>query len=652
MGRLVIALVSTVLGVSVWARQVPPAQQPPPVPQFRTSVDLVHLDVSVLDKNRRPVRGLTAADFTVLENGKLQLVSAFSAVDLPGPEPAPAPWVRDIAPDVRSNANVQQRRLFVLAIDDATIENNPFAIKSVKAIGHSVVDRLGPSDLVSVVFTADNRNAQDFTADRARLLTAIDSFNGGARGMGTPGQPGGMDDMWFLNSVNVLERAVDYLSDVPERRKSIIYIGQGLPFDVGTAAAPVNATPTQTPGAVSASALQMRIKDQLNEIFERAQRANVTVYTVDACGQRVPQPPVPPPTCVPGLELDYLINVAAATGGHPVVNSSDFEPGLTAVFQENSSYYLLGYQSADPTKDGKFRRVEVKVNRPDVDVRTRSGYDAPREESPDRPRATPSPLMKALAGVVPWSDLPMQVTAAPFAVAGQPDASVVIAVGFSQPIRQAGERFVENVDLQISAFDADGRSFGNSRSRADVTIRAGATGPAEYEVFGLISLKPGRYQLRIGADVKSLATTGSVYYDVDVPDFAKAPVSLSGLLVSASPSPPFAPKDALKAVVPVVPTTRRVFSPNHSVSVFGRVYQGGRAKPVGVTVRMQIRDTTNAVVVDRPQEIAAGRFGDARAADLRFEVPVKELPAGAYVLTIEASVGATTAHRDARFWVR
>jgi hypothetical protein len=295
--------------------------------------------------------------------------------------------------------------------------------------------------------------------------------------------------------------------------------------------------------------------------------------------------------------------------------------------------------------------VEVKVNRPDVDVRTRSGYDAPREQSTDRPRAAPSPLMRALAGVVPKSDLPMQVTAAPFAVAGKPDAAVAIAVGFRQPIRQAGERFVESVDLQISAFDADGRSFGNSRSRADVTIRAGASGPAEYEVFGQIALKPGRYQLRIAADVASLATTGSVYFDVDVPDFAKAPVSLSGLLVSASPSPPFAPKDALKAVVPVIPTTRRVFSASHAVSVFGRVYQGGRAKPVAVTARMQIRDTTNAVVIDRPLEIGAGRFGKARAADVRFDVPVKELPPGAYVLTIETSVGATTARRDARFQV-
>src|ERR671913_1679168 len=65
-------------------QQVPPAQPP----TFRAAVDAVQLDVSVLDKDRRPVRGLTAADFTVLENGKPRPIVAFSAVELAGSGPA------------------------------------------------------------------------------------------------------------------------------------------------------------------------------------------------------------------------------------------------------------------------------------------------------------------------------------------------------------------------------------------------------------------------------------------------------------------------------------------------------------------------------------------------------------------------------------
>src|SRR5690606_38945493 len=74
------------------------ARQDPSQPRtiFRSSVDLVHLDVSVLDANRRPVRGLGPADFIVLEDGKPQRIAVFNAVDIPDPEPDPeaAAWTR------------------------------------------------------------------------------------------------------------------------------------------------------------------------------------------------------------------------------------------------------------------------------------------------------------------------------------------------------------------------------------------------------------------------------------------------------------------------------------------------------------------------------------------------------------------------------
>src|SRR5258705_10125346 len=78
------------------------AQQNPP-PSFRANVDLIQLDVSVLDKAHQPVRGLTAADFTVLVDGVPRAVMAFKAVELPKPVPPSAPWIRDITPDVATN---------------------------------------------------------------------------------------------------------------------------------------------------------------------------------------------------------------------------------------------------------------------------------------------------------------------------------------------------------------------------------------------------------------------------------------------------------------------------------------------------------------------------------------------------------------------
>ena len=95
------------------------AQQPPPA--FRSGVDAVVLDVSVLDKERRPVRGLTSSDFTILEDGKPQNVRMFRAVDLEDVvDLSVAPWTRQVAPDTRTNDDFRERRVVVIVMDDAT----------------------------------------------------------------------------------------------------------------------------------------------------------------------------------------------------------------------------------------------------------------------------------------------------------------------------------------------------------------------------------------------------------------------------------------------------------------------------------------------------------------------------------------------------
>ena len=209
---------------------------------------------------------------------------------------------------------------------------------------------------------------------------------------------------------------------------------------------------------------------------------------------------------------------------------------MDAIFIENASYYLLGYQATDMRQDGKQRRIEVRVNRPGVEVRARNGYVAEKPDAVAKRKAdlASRPLGAALAGILPKSDLPLQLTAVPFAVPGKKEAGVAVILGVRQPIRDTGARTVEKVDLVVRAFDTNGKQFGATNLRADVTIRADASGLAEYEVLSRIDLKPGRYQLRTAANVGSLGTAGSLYYDVVVPDFMDAPLSLSALVLSST----------------------------------------------------------------------------------------------------------------------
>ena len=634
--RLLVAFTVIALGAGLAAQQNTQSQRPSQAPTFRDRIDLVQLDVSVLDKDRRPVRGLTSKDFTVLEDGKPQAVAFFDPVDIPDPVPPSAPWKRDVAPDVRTNTPVPDPRLFLIAIDDALFTEDLWALNRVKKIARSVVDRLSPTDLVAVVFSQSNQHSQDFTSDRSRILAAIDGF---------PKNPGVGPSLGMLYSVGLLQRATEFLEDAPEHRKSIIYIGTGVPFSVAEAATPVKATLMTTP---TSNMLHRDLQARIQEMFDNAKLANVPVYMVDACGLRAPYT-----ACGPNSNIeDYFVGVANETGGRPVINTNDFEPGLTAIFQENASYYMLGYQSTNAARDGTRRRLEVRVNRPDVTVRTRHGYDAPDEDNPQTKAKRASPIGASVAGVLPKSDLPLLVSAAPFAVRGQSKAAVAIAVGVKQPVRQTGIRTVQPVDLQVAAYNTDGKEFGKTSLKAEVGLRPGAFDTAEYEVVARLDLKPGRYQLRIGGEIANLETTGSLYYDVIVPDFSAAPLSLSGLVIDSPLGPRSVQAESLKTVLPVAPTTRRTFAQTDRALAFARVYQGGKAPAVPVSVRWQVRNADDAVALDREQKLDAAAFASGAAPDLRLDVPLATLPPGEYMLSVEVQAGSSTARRECRFQVR
>ena len=139
-----------------------------PQSSFRTGVELVYVDVSVLDSDRRPVRGLEASDFVVREDGRPRPIAAFSAVDLPDPpvEP-PVGWMRDVAPDVVTNLMPREGRLVVILLD-AGPEHLPGAQRTAEA----AVDQLGPGDLAAVIFS-EVGTPQNFTADKRLLREAI-----------------------------------------------------------------------------------------------------------------------------------------------------------------------------------------------------------------------------------------------------------------------------------------------------------------------------------------------------------------------------------------------------------------------------------------------------------------------------------------------
>ena len=168
-------------------------------------------------------------------------------------------------------------------------------------------------------------------------------------------------------------------------------------------------------------------------------------------------------------------------------------------------------------------------------------------------------------------------------------------------------------------------------------------------MLGRIDLKPGRYELRLSTKFDKL---GSVYADIDVPDFAKEPLSMSGVLMSVTPGVAVAPAELLTPIVPVLPTTERAFARTDRVAAFLRVYQGGGAKIAPTTIAIRIVDDHDKTVIDQTDTLGVDRFATARAADQRFALPLTELAPGEYLLTFEVTMGKATARRDVRFSIR
>ena len=658
------------------------AQTPSPAqtqPVFRAGIDLVQVDVSVLDRNHRPIRDLTVADFTLLENGKPQDIAAFAAIALPAYELPAAPWIRDVPPDVRTT-DLGEARLVAIVMDDAAMPGDLQMAQGAKKIGLRIIDGLGPADLAAVIFTRDNRHAQDFTTDRGRLREAINKFTPGSVYIGTSAD-GLTDSYHFTASIRTLNRVSEYLATVPQRRKTVIYVSTGVPVDLerasevvligpGVSIANQDATRELADALRSMNRVQADYALNLRDALVRAQHGNVNVYSVDPGGlggmqayfqNRRVLGPNGPMAVAPldamtraNLHRDYLRTVAENSGGRAILDTNDLNGAVDQIFRENSSYYLLGYRSTREPSDRRVRQVNVKVRTPGATAHTRSAYYDPKARPADLPADPSLRLSNALTGILPSPDIELSATVAPFALPGKRDAGLAIVLGVRQPVPPGdyGARVKESVELLTRAFTPTGDARGSTSATAQVTFRAGVAETGEFDILSRIDLLPGRYQLRLAAHSTALNKSGSVYYDVDIPDFTGDRIQLSGIVVGVKPGPIAAPPDALNGLTPIVPTSRRAFAATDAATAFLQIYSGARRPGSPISFEMRVTNDENRVVFRRSDNLAFERFDERRIAPYLFDLPLARLASGAYLLTFEAGLGGQSVRRDLRFEVK
>jgi VWFA-related protein len=593
---------------------------------FRRDVEAIHIDARALDRDGHFVRGLTAADFALFEDGREQSITTFDLIEIPVPAAARSGPIVD--PDVSSNAPGDGGRVYLIVLDD--LHTHPLRSITVRALAREFIERnLGPDDRAAIIATSTRRElATEFTSHRGRLLASVDRFEGGFSAGARCGADGASCLADEHLTLRYLTRLSTWLSGLDGRRKAILFISEGFDSGISDAFTPPD------PGSSIFDRLS-NINDaaaDLREAVTAAARSNVSIFAIDPRGlPGAPAPTIRPVTTLvdddeakaviarQGLEI-----LGQETGGFALVRSNAFSEAFARVVRESSAYYLLGYTSSNTKRDGKFRRVEVRAKHPGIAVRARSGYvarDAKATSSADGGTRGDA-LIAAMQSPVQIPGVALTMSAAPFrGVKSRAFVAVVVDVRSREM----------PLSFFVAAADQDGRLKAEERG----TMKAGpaiaaAGGDSHGRLATHLALPPGRYQLRAAA-LDRAGAAGSVHFDLDVPDFSKGPLAISGLLLGDPP------------------TTVRAFSAGETVTVTAEVYDNAGRDGDQIEMTTSLRGESGEAAFSR-RELLSRTAGGGRTAPYRYgaAVALKDLAPGRYLLSVDARRTTNAAHRASR----
>jgi VWFA-related protein len=654
----------------------PPAPQQPPI-TFRAEVNYVEVDTRVLDQQGKFVGDLTANDFEVLEDGKPQKVTAFSLVNIPVERvPRPLFASRPIEPDVRNNLQGADGRIYLIVLDD--LHTTALRSQRTRAAARQFIERyIGANDLAAVIHTGGRSDAnQDFTNNQRLLLQAVDKFMGRKlrsstmnkiddynrrAGTGLESDPAqDLDDkergFQARAALDTVRNLSQYLGNIRGRRKAIVMFSEGIDYNV------YDIMSMNNTGATEAST----VMDATRDMIAAATRANVAIYGVDPRGlgasfEGLTDVQSFPDDTTLGLNQSALFNevrlaqdslrtMSDETGGFAVVNRNDFDNAFQRIVDDNSSYYMLGYYSTNDRRDGRFRRIEVRLkNRSGMVVRARKGYVAPRGRAPEAKAAAkdgPSiELKEAIESPLPLPGLPIAVNATVFK-GPAPKGSVVISTfvhGGSLPLTEDKGMFKNDLEVLGIATDDKGKSFSTDRNtvnlvmKPDTANRVKATG---FRVIQSIDLAPGRYLLRVAVKEGNTRKAGMVTYDLEVPEFTKAPLTMSDLALTSALSgaaPTIRPKDPLEKLLPGPLTTYREFPTVDEVAVFAEIYDNIKTSHKTEIVATVKAEGGQTVFETREEHDSSELAGSAGGYGFQARIPLNKLAPGLYVLRVEAT---------------
>jgi VWFA-related protein len=526
-----------------------------------------------------------------------------------------------------------------------------------RKIAIAAVDALGPHDLGALISTS-GAVPQNLTADRARLIRAINERRDWSTGISKDQKevlPAAVADdplsdgrcLCGLCVLETLTRIADAVQNTPGRRKALLFIGSSVIFQSGPRA------PSLDIGC------DWRLAEARRNLFASLALSNLTVHSIDPSGLVIVGPRAGSLGGKPGedapvrrlqmlqAEVSELLTDQGSlqvlpdlTGGRTVLNTNAPEGKMPEIFGETGAYYIVGFEPETLNRQDDTRSIEVKVARTDVRVYAQRQYisrAAPNASPVPRGADPPVSLEKALRGLLPNASRPLTLSVAAFAGSGPAKASVLVNVDVGA-FANAAESAMP-LEFAVAAVNQTGRQVAYARETATVTFKpATLNRRTEANVQTHVELPPGDYEVRVAVSDPATGISASVFGPVAVPLFGNAPLSLSDVIVETTNGTSMT-------------TTRRVFARDEGVRALAQVYQGAQRTDVAapVSVRTAIVDATGRTIREQRLALTGKDFPNRRAS---LAVDMGGLPAGEYVLSLDASMARQKASRILRFTVQ
>jgi hypothetical protein len=341
---------------------------------------------------------------------------------------------------------------------------------------------------------------------------------------------------------------------------------------------------------------------------------------------------------------ETMATLSSDTGGKAFFDSNDFSPAFQRIQQDTSAYYVIGFRSTDTAKDGRYRRLSIKINRPNVKLEYRPGYYAPADYKHANRDERERQLQEQLASDLPATDVEVYLQAYYFRSdtgAAQPRFYVPVSLivpGSQIPFVKGGDRSKATLDIIGELKNTAGQDMAEIRQTVKLAIDdSQQVSRKNIQYTTGFTLPLGKYHLKFVVRENQTGRMGSFETDINLPDLKKFPLKLSSVVL-ASQRGPSGKKDDDNPLsnggFTWVPNVAHVFRTDQHMYLLYEVYDPAAKPGIKVLTSIEFLQGTTKVFETPLVEATSVNVPGRAAVAFAFDIPLDRLNAGLYICQV------------------